>query len=77
MGDKITLYLTPEILDALQKCYEACTARLGRPPQNMAEMLDLLELLAPAVRQPEKLWRFGLFGHATSICRSLCTSNPG
>jgi hypothetical protein len=47
MRDKITLYLTPEMLDALQECYDACTARLGRPPQNMAEMLDLMELLAP------------------------------
>jgi hypothetical protein len=41
MRDKITLNLTPEMLSALQKCYDACTARLGRPPENMAEMLDL------------------------------------
>ena len=47
MRDKITLNLTPEMLSALQKCYDACTARLGRPPDNMAEMLDLMELLAP------------------------------
>jgi hypothetical protein len=47
MRDKITLDLTPEMLNALQACYDACTARLGRPPQNMAEMLDLMELLAP------------------------------
>ena len=47
MGNKITLDLTPEMLNALQECYDACTARLGRPLQNMAEMLDLMELLAP------------------------------
>jgi hypothetical protein len=47
MRDRMSLYLTPEMLDALQECYDACTARLGRPPQNMAEMLDLMELLAP------------------------------
>jgi hypothetical protein len=47
MRDKITLYLTPEMLNALQARFDACTARVGRPPQNMAEMLDLMELLAP------------------------------
>jgi hypothetical protein len=47
MRDKITLCLTPEMLDALRECYDACAARLGRPPQNMAELLDLMELLSP------------------------------
>jgi hypothetical protein len=46
MVDKMILNLTPEMLNALQECYDACAARLGRPLQNMAEMLDLMELLA-------------------------------
>jgi hypothetical protein len=41
-----TLLLTPEMVSALQECYDACTTRLGRPLQNMTEMLDILESLA-------------------------------
>jgi hypothetical protein len=42
-----TLLLTSEMMSALQECYDACTTRLGRPLQNMTEMLDVLEGLAP------------------------------
>jgi hypothetical protein len=41
------LLLTSEMMSALQECYDACTTRLNRPLQNMTEMLDVLEGLAP------------------------------
>jgi hypothetical protein len=42
-----SMIITSEMLSALQECYDVCTTRLGRPPQNMTEMLDILEGLAP------------------------------
>jgi hypothetical protein len=42
-----SMTITSEMLSALQECYDVCTTRLGRPPQNMTEMLDILEGLAP------------------------------
>jgi hypothetical protein len=42
-----SMIITSAMLSALQECYDVCTTRLGRPPQNMTEMLDILEGLAP------------------------------
>jgi hypothetical protein len=42
-----TLLLTAEMMNALQECYDASATRVGRPPQNMTEMLDVLESFAP------------------------------
>jgi hypothetical protein len=42
-----SLIITSEMQSALQECYDVCATRLGRPPQDMTEMLDMLEGLAP------------------------------